>query len=187
MLISSTRTSQALPSGLTLELIRAQARVGTLEDALLSAYASAALDLAEQHTGRAFTERTVVAEFEAFPVCGETLEVPLGAIASVSEVRYTDSASTTAVMSPAPDFINGARAGLRAPAAGWPSLYTGSPSWVRVTYVTQPLPMVGAALAAVLLLITHLYENRAAASDAALSEIPLGAGALLDTLRIYRV
>lgn len=187
MLICSTRASQDLPSGLTLDLIRAQARVGTLEDSLLLAYANAALDLAEQHTGRAFTEREVVAEFDAFPAGGGVLEVPLGAIDEVSEVRYTDSATTTAVIDPVPDFVNGARAGLRVPAAGWPTLYGGAPAWVRVTYTTEPLPMQGAVLAAVLLLITHLYENRAATTEQALSELPMGASALLDTLRIYRV
>lgn len=187
MLISSTRTSQALPSGLTLDLIRAQARVGNLEDALLGAYASAALELAEHHTGRALTERTVVVELDAFPASGCNLELPLGDIASVTSVVYTDTTGVLDEMDPVPAFVNGFRPGLRAPAAGWPALYGGSPSYLRVTYVTAPRALEGTVLAALLLIITHLYENRAAAGDAALSEIPLGSGALLDTIRIYRV
>jgi hypothetical protein len=89
------------------------------------------------------------------------------------------------------------------PSLTWPSTQLYLPGSVQVTYIAgsygagtgfgdsgfgdsgfgDPSTVPFAVQAAILLMLGHLYEHRETVSDLSYKEIPLGAKALLDTVR----
>lgn len=157
------------------------------EEALIAGHIAAARGYVEAATGRALVTQTLEARWDAWePV----LQLPRSPAQSVTSVSYIDSTGATVALS-----ADAYRADLASeapritPAYGtsWPSArcVTGAVA-VRFVAGYGAAAAVPAPLrAAILLMITHLYETRGAATERALAEVPLGVTALLAPYRVW--
>jgi uncharacterized phiE125 gp8 family phage protein len=180
------------PSGaepITLDQAKAHLRVlGTDEDALITALIPTAREFAEHYTGRALAAQTIEAALDGFP-CDETpaIELPLCPAASVTSIKYTDAAGVEQTLTTSKYALS--PYGLARNVA--PTLGNYWPTAAAVADAVRIMAVVGydeapkAALQAMLLLIGHLYENRQDAAVLAPQEIPTGARALLDTIKVW--
>lgn len=156
------------------------------EQALIETLIGAARDLVERSTGRALVTQTLEARWDAWEA---ELLIPRAPIQSVTSITYVDDAGTTQTLAEAGYRIDTAGLVPRVtPAYGlaWPSAraVTGAIA-VRFVAGYGAAAAVPAALrAAILLLVSHLYENRNAATDRAMTELPLGVGALIAPHRV---
>lgn len=138
------------------------------DDALLQAYIQAATKYCERFMGRALVERTLDFYLDAFPADGKPIELPFPPLIGVTGVFYTDSAGVEQEFTDfeTDDASEPARLYL-APANSWPSPRV-SANAVRVRYsaghvqTTAPASgeVPGDIIAAILLYIATLYENR---------------------------
>lgn len=171
----------------------AEARVhlrldSTAEDALVTAWITAARQDVEAATGRVLIRQDWEMWLPCFPKCREPIEIPYPPLVQVTSVKTADADGVLTTMAAA-DYQVEAPSGDRCqparvyPAAGavWPYTITGVRGAVRVAFqagyvsasaVPQPLR------SAILLLVGDLYENREAgiltrgATPQALSENP---------------
>lgn len=127
------------------------------------------------------------------------IELPLSPVSQILEVNYTSDLGVSNVVSAAEyvldDYVRPPRL-YAAAGTVWPLAKADSPNVCRIRYRAgynapggspDPNPIPEMAIAAIKLMLTHLYENRAeveqAAAGSTLShQIPLGAQALLDML-----
>lgn len=180
---------------LTIETIRQHCRIdGTEDDALLLLRAKAVEQMAEQETGRTFTERTRVLRLPSWPGSGLTnaISLPGVPVKSITSVSYLDSAGVRQTV-PNTDYklsgtdIESLEALLWAP-DGWPAAKC-EPGSIVITYVAgygaAETDIPESARAWLLLHIAHLTRNPEAATDKAMIALPFAAG-LLDPLRVYR-
>lgn len=173
---------------LTIETIRLHCRIdGTADDALLLLRAKAVEQMAEQETGRTFTERTRTLELDAFGVC--EIDLPGVPVTSITQITYLDSTGTRVPLDSSKFRL--AAGDLRAYAwapNGWPSAKQ-EPGSVKIIYVAgygdAEADLPESARAWMLLHIAHLTRNAEAATDKEMSALPFAAG-LLDPLRVYR-
>lgn len=184
------KTIVAPTSPFSLETLRLHARIPLIsgshpDDALLPTYAAAAREYAQHYAGVALGSQTVELALDEFPP-GAIL-LPMGPVQSVVSLTYVDVAqdvvelvssaysvdlySSKAWVTPAYDTV-------------WPEALE-TPNAVKVRYITGDSELPDAAKAAILLIFAHLYNNREQSSEVALSNIPLGAHAMLDTIRSY--
>lgn len=171
------------------------------DDTLIMALQAAARQHCEAFLGLSLTMRVLEAALDRFPTTaadGSTaIELPMGPVVDVMSVTVgtggsdssggSDSTELTAADFELDDF----RSPMRLlPTATWPAV-TASPNAVRIRYVAgygtdsdggYPLPAVFRA--ALLLVLGHLYANRETSVEKALSEIPLGAEALMRPHRV---
>ena len=169
---------------MTIDLATAKAhlRVDTLdEDALITAYLSAAKGSVERSTGKKLTSGAVTQQVSGFPPRGGPLSMWYGPVTAIVSVAYDDAAGAEQTLA---DFrlVEGVDAKLL-PAFGdaWPSTAPG-PGAVRITYTAgYAADEVPPALdQAVLLLVGHWYANREAVSVGnVVNEFPLGVEMLL--------
>ena len=169
----------------TLAQVKAQTRVETTaDDALIAVYISAARELCEEISRRAFVTQTLRMTLDEWP-CDRVLNLLRPPLVSVTSVQYIDYTGATYAYAPSQYGVdtNGepGRIMLRAHSI-WPLVVLQPAAGIVVTYVAG----YGAATAvpkkyqmAVLLLAAHLYERREASTDISLSEIPFGVTALL--------
>lgn len=144
------------------------------EDALVEGLIKAALAHVEKSCGLAFEGQVWEVALDAFPAGG--IELPLGPVVSVASVKYTDGDGVEQTMPPDSYAIDAA--GWVVPSAGWPSEADG----VKAQFVA------GAGTPedvrqAILLIVEHWFENRAAASADGLASIPFGADAIISLHR----
>lgn len=160
----------------------------TDDDTIIAALITAAREFAEHYTGRAFAAQTLEMALPCFPEYEDDyIDLDMPPVATISSVKYTDEAGveqTIAGSSYALSLYGDSR--RLAPTFGiyWPATQD-VPDAVRIRYVTGYTTLPKAARAGLLLLIGHLYENRQAVSTLSLEEIPMGARALLDTIKIW--
>lgn len=142
------------------------------EDSLIEGLIHAAVDMAEQHTGRAIAKARYRASLLAFPVGAIKLSWP--PVESITSIRYRSPEGEWVVLDPVSyvaDF--GAEPCLvRSTASAWPAVQAGG-GVVEVEFVAG----YGAACPEainrwVLAHVAHWYRNREAASEKALSPLP---------------
>lgn len=180
------RTSPAVGAeafAVSLDDAREQCRViGNQEDGLIEAYLFAALTYVGEATGRVLAAETWAASFDS--VCGD-LVLPKAPVKTVTAISYFDAAgvSQSALVA---DFLlikDDDRATLR-PISGktWPPLQD-RPDALTVTFTAGYSVIPAALKVAVLLIVGHLYEQRAAVADN-MSEVPFGARSFIDQYRL---
>lgn len=156
------------------------------EQGLIETLIGAARDLVERSTGRALVTQTLEARWDAWE---PELLLPRSPLQSVTSVTYVDEAGVTQTLAGAAYRADTASLVPRiTPAYGesWPvaRAVTGAIA-VRFVAGYGAAAAVPATLrAAVLLLVSHLYENRNAVTDRAMTEMPLGVAALLAPHRV---
>lgn len=157
------------------------------DDALIGALITAAREFAEHYTGRALAPQTLEAALDAFPDEG-FIDLPMPPVASVTSIKYTDTAGAEQTVSSGnyalSTYGESRRVNLSADAQ-WPTDAEEVADAVRIRYVAGYATCPKAARQAMLLLIGHLYENRQAATALKVEVIPMGARALLDTIKVW--
>ena len=160
------------------------------QDALILSLIKAATAHAEQITGRAFVSQTWVKTLDAFPASGGiSLKAP---VASIAEIRFTDPNGAEQALDPAHYQLDPyTLPGWVLPAYGydWPETRANINA-VKVKFVCgfgNAASVPEDIKAALLLLIGHLYENREATSDRAITDVPFTVDALLAPYRILNI
>jgi uncharacterized phiE125 gp8 family phage protein len=154
-------------------------------DTLISALIVAAREFAEHYTGRALAPQTLEMVLDRFPAGDITLE--RAPVTSITSVKYTDASGVErALASNAYALSTYGLSNRLSPgyAMPWP-VARDVPDAVCVRYVAGYEPLPKAARSALLLLIGHLYENRQAASELKIEEMPLGVLPLLNTIKLW--
>ena len=152
-------------------------------------YMRAAQAYVETITGRRLITQTWKWLLDAFP-CGDRLTLPFGQLQSVTHIKYTDTAGTQTTFSA--DYWEASTArdpGVLALsyAHSWPSTTLRVLDPIEIQFVcgwTTAADVPYDIQAAILLVATHLYENRSAVGvgDSAVvtsKQVELGAMALL--------
>lgn len=190
--------------------VHLRAADGTDEDALIGGLISAAREIAEHYTGRALAPQTLEMALPGFPfhrglaspsitwragaprVGSGVIELDMPPVASVTSIKYTDPLGVEQTLDQSKYRLSafGAQRNV-VPTFGneWPCTAC-DPEAVRIQYVTGYTSCPQAARSAMLLIIGHLYENRQdAVIDHAVRivELPMGALALLDTVKVWAV
>lgn len=162
----------------------------TTHDATLTALIAAAREYAEHYTGRALAEQTLEAAFDAFP-CEAWIDVPLGPVASVTSVKYTDTAGVEQTLSSslyALSTYNTSRRINLAYAAIWPSTQCIANA-VRVRYVTgygvTLGPVLPKAVKSALLLHIEMESPLNALTPSERESMERAIDCLLDTVKDY--
>lgn len=161
----------------------------TSEDSLIDALIAAATKHAEHITGRAFVTQTWVKTLDKFPPNAIELKA---ALASVVEIKFIDTNGVEQTLNPDHYQVDPYMLpGWVFPAYGydWPETRD-QPNAVKVKFVcgfggASEVP--DDVKAALKLLIGHLYENREASTDRALTEVPFAVDALLGPYRILNI
>lgn len=157
------------------------------QDTLIAAYVSAAREFGEHYTGRAFAPQTLEMALHCFPGSDGEILLDMPPVASITHIKYTDTSGTEQTLSSA-NYALSLYGDERkvAPTYGnyWPTTQD-IPDAVRIRYVTGYTTLPKAPYTGLLLLIGHMFENRQAVTALDANEVPLGALALLDTVKIW--
>lgn len=158
------------------------------DDAMVQALLAAAREYAEHYTQRSIGVQTLELALDSFPSNPPGIELPLGA-ATLTSIKYVDTALVEQTISNTlytlDDYSDKHWA---IPASVWPTPADVANA-VKVRYVT-PAAIPAAGRAALLLLVSHLYQNREAVNverGVVPAEVPFGVKALLDTFRKWRM
>lgn len=163
----------------------------TDEDALISSLITAARQHAEHVTRRAFITQTWEVQMDGWPD-GDTIEVPLPPLQSVTSVSYYDAGGTEYTM-PSTDYIVDTKSApgriVLAYGKSWPSTTLRPAAGVVVRFVggygSAASDVPAAIKAAMLLHIGALYEHREAVITGQTAvELPLAYEALLWPYRV---
>lgn len=149
------------------------------EAALIDGYTLAAQRMIERRIQRLLTRRTATLRLPGLPTGNCPVELPGGEVGAITSVTVDGTAvtgSTVAGDSPA----------VLLPAADWP-VVTGQGYPVEIVYTVGFAILPADLRAAVMLLAAELFERRANADAASLSEVPVSAQALMETWRIRPV
>ena len=164
----------------------------TEDDQLIEIYLRAAVSLVQDRTGRALLPTTWRLSRDDFPCDLGPIWLPRSPLISITSVVYTSATDGTTVTMPSTDYVatDGEPPSV-CPAVGkyWPAdVVPFRRSVQTVTFQsgyadsdTCPATLV----AAVYLMVGHLYENREAISDMTLKAVPLGFDALCETNRVH--
>jgi uncharacterized phiE125 gp8 family phage protein len=163
------------------------------ENALIEDWIKSARELAEAHTGRRFVTQQVRVTLGAFP-CDpdDIIRLPVGPVASVDSLTYTDEAGATQTLAADVEYQAWLdhNPPLLAPPAyeSWPATKGGALKAVTVTFTvgTAVADVPGSVATAILLTLGYWDQNRGDGTEAtndprALGLSP-GALRLLDTL-----
>lgn len=172
----------------TLDQAKSHLRVDTdAEDALITSLITVAREFAEHYTGKSLVPVTLEMTLPRFPPYPECIALDAPPVTSVTSIKYTDTAgveqtvdSANYALSPYGD----SRQIQPAYQFYWPVTQCIEDA-VRIRYVAGYVDAPGAVVSAILLLVGHLYENRQTVSALKLAEIPLGALALLNIVKVW--
>ena len=144
----------------------------TTQDSVIETYVAASLENAEEATKRALAEQTRRLTLGAFPTDREgndaPIVIPRPPLRSITSITYRDADGATQTLSPSSYVVDTSAFPGRvflAPDASWPDTQANHPAAVTVDYLCGPelLDDVPArAVAAILLTVGDLYENREA-------------------------
>ncbi len=155
----------------------------TDDDAFLNGLVAAATEWTERHTGRSLAEHTWTLTLDSF---SEATRLPMPPVTGINSVTYIDADGATQTLARTAYHLYGAGGfdPFVRPAWStcWPATADGEPDAVTIEYeagAACPTPVKQA----ILLLVSHLYENREASTEAALKDIPFGVDALLKDYR----
>jgi len=181
MLLTLDTAATAWP--VTLAEARADLRIiGTDEDTLVTAQIATATSVVSEMSGLELT--TQVWSMAVASVSGD-LALPKVPVQSVGSISYydADGVSQAAVVTDFHLFKDDFRATLRPkPGKSWPTLQTRDDA-LTVSFTAGQLTVPPALKQAVLFLVAHLYENREAIAETALSAIPFG---VADMVNLHR-
>jgi uncharacterized phiE125 gp8 family phage protein len=121
------------------------------------------------------------------------IRLPRPSAVQVTSIVYLDQTNTLQTLDPSAYYVDVTSEPARivpTPSFTWPTTQLYLPGCVQITYVAgsygdgvEVNTCPGTVVAAILLMVSHLYEHRETVSELSLKEIPLGAKALLDTVR----
>lgn len=157
------------------------------DDTVLTAALDGARRYAEHYTQTSIGEQTLELALDAFPVSWITL--PRGPVTSITSVKYLDQAGGLQTLDPGAYKLDT----YQTPARLFPAFGTSWPSTrcevnaVLIRYVAGAVTaeIDQAVISALKLIVGHLYENREDSTPGTINNIPLGADALLDTVRVW--
>jgi uncharacterized phiE125 gp8 family phage protein len=173
----------------TLAEARLQCKVDaddTSHDAVLTSLITAARENAEHYTGRALAPRTLEGVLDAFPACGESFDLPLPPVTSITSIKYTDVDGAEQTMDSG-DYALSAYGDSRtvslAYGASWPSTQC-VPNAVRVRFITGYSTCPKAVKAALLLHI-ELESPLNPHTPAERESMAKARDCLLDTVKLW--
>jgi len=162
------------------------------DDGLISdIYLPAAREYCEMISGYALTSQYYAYTLNNFPYYSQRVEIPIDPVTAVHSIAYLDSNGDTIVMDPATYKIdNYSRPGYIVPAYSvvWPTVALGTPNAITITLeagydtvANSPgaFPMPKKYKTAMLLMLTHYYENRSEVDAVNLKELPMGVKTLI--------
>lgn len=155
----------------------------TSYDTLLTTMISAAREYLEEVTSRTLTLATWDYTLAGFPAGVAPIYLPRPPARALTSVTYVDASGTSQALSGV-QFTASTEPALLLPARNtvWPVVAIGhvAPVVIRYTAGYTALPArVGLAMR---LLVSHLFENREATTQQALTAIPYGLGGFIRTL-----
>jgi uncharacterized phiE125 gp8 family phage protein len=163
---------------------------GTDQDQLIEALIVTAREQAETHTGRAFCTQSWTLKLDAFP-CERFIRIPYPPLISVQSVKYYDSDGVLQTMSTS-DYVVDTTSHIGkidlAYEAEWPTPRT-MPNAVVIAFTCgyggrENVP--SSIKAAMLLNLSHLYENREATiSGTIITPLPMAYDSLLSSYRVW--
>jgi uncharacterized phiE125 gp8 family phage protein len=160
------------------------------EDDLLESDIAAAREYCEEFQNRAYLTQTWELWLDSFPG-RDYIELPRPPLASITSVKYYNTANTEATMTASDYFVDTKSEPGRVVLTygkSWPSTTLRPANGVCVTFVageTAAASVKKKWKQAMLLIIGHLYEHREDSVERALQNIPLGAQALLYQDRVF--
>jgi len=156
------------------------------DDTLIAKHLTAAHEYCEHYTGRSFGNQTLELALDEFP--SGAIQLPSGPVVSITSVTYVSTTTLvdTVLVNTAYVLDDYSVPAWLTPAYNtvWPDTL-GTPNSVRIRYAAGAATLPSAVYAALLLIVGHLYEHREESTAAALSKIPMGVEALLDTQRTW--
>lgn len=165
------------------------------DDPLILGLIIAAREHAEAFTGLALARCTTLATGYSFPPGSDQLELPLSPATRIDQVQYLSAGSLLEYPIADLELVSATTSLLFLPeGVSWP-VVASRPGAVRITYEagfapshssdTQGQPVLPQMIRqAMLLLVGHLYANREASVERALSLVPLGIESLLRPHRV---
>ncbi len=154
------------------------------DDAMIQGLLAAAREHAEHYSQCSIGAQTLELALDSFPSNPPGIELPLGA-ANITSIKYVDAALVEQTISTTLYTLDDYSAKHWAiPASVWPTPADVANA-VKVRYVT-PAAIPSAGRSALLLLVSHLYQNREAVNlerGVVPAEVLFGVKALLDTFR----
>jgi len=187
----------AIGEPITLAMARKQCRVDAEgsppaheDDDLIEVFIAAAREWCEAYTGRIFSPTVVEVAFASFPAGAMTLQS--GPVLAVESIAYTDADGNAATVDPLTYGIDDdATAIVLNDGELWPSAigtvtvrYTVGYSLDDDSPLLAPLPK--SIKTAMLLIIGHLYRNREASVERALTTIPMGVTFFLGPFKLRK-
>jgi uncharacterized phiE125 gp8 family phage protein len=177
------------------------------DDSLIETYISASRTLAEKMTRRAFFNRDVQLTLDHFPMSwSETvspaerhpaidwfnrfaIRLPKPSCVTVKSIKFQDGSGSLITLNPSSYVVDSNSEPARivpAPSMAWPCPAVCLPGSITVLYTAgtygdgvEVNSTPANVVAAILLLLGHLYENRSATVETTVSMIPLAVESLL--------
>ena len=155
------------------------------DDTQISAMCLAAQAMADRYANVSTFTQILELALDAFP--DGPIKLDRGPVQSITSVKYIDLNGTEQTLSNtlyALDSYSTPQWLTEAYDTEWPDTL-GTVNAVKVRYMTGPSTLDPAARAAILLIVGHLYAHRESVDLNNLATLPMGAYALLDTLKVY--
>lgn len=161
------------------------------DDAMIAGFLAAAVQDCEQFVGLSLSQRVLEVEIDAFPSVAadgtDEIALPFGPVIEVRSFDPTGGSSSSSEAVVSYDLDDYSSPNRLRSVGGWPA---GGP--IRIQYLAGfglDSDGLGVALpapirAAVLLMLGHLYANREAATDKAMTALPLGVESMLRPFRV---
>ena len=152
------------------------------EDVLIRAYIEAAAEMIERQTGKALVARGYTYALWGFPDPRRELTLPMPPLVSVESVTHLDAGGTPQTIEPAAYHLDRTTTpGRIVPVEAWPATPY-RPEAVVIAYTAgfpEPASIPADLLAALRLIVGHLYENREASAAVQLHEVPMAVQTIL--------
>jgi len=189
--------SRAAVSAVSLALAKQHLRVDTDdEDTLITGYIAAAVGYAERFMGRTLIDTTYDLVLDVFPSGRNALTLPMAPLIALDSVTIVDAEDDTETELDGV-IVDTAGSRLIGPSSGWPTGTSEASIRIRyragyVTYNADASPpatsgeIPGDVVAALLLYIGSLYQQREDSAPTAMTTIPWSARQLLRMHRIER-
>ena len=160
------------------------------DDALIDSLVLAATDWAQEFTSRSFITQTVELKLDDWPGLTKAILMPRPPLQSVTSIQYIDVDGNNQTL-PASEYVVDASGDIGriypAYAGNWPDARE-ILNAITITYVAgygnAASDVPASIIAAIKLAVGHLYERREDTSVTSISQIPMGAKALLQPYRI---
>ncbi len=159
-----------------------------VEDALVARWITAAREYAEEHTGRAWVNQTLLLTLDAWP-CEAEVCLPREPVSAVNSVKYRDTDGGLTTLAADDDYQvwleHSPPIVAPAPQTVWPALQTGRKKAVEIEFVAGYGAASGwpaRADEAIYMTLTYWNRNRGDGRDPTMAGLPEGAIRLLDNL-----